>query len=98
MQKIQTITSKGQITLPIAWRRRIGARHIILETKGDRIEILPARLSQKESGEYTVLDALRDNTGGGIGEKRIHPLVQAIDSRRSHKEVPWGNQRGKEVW
>lgn len=80
MQKIQTITSKGQITLPIAWRRKVGASQIMLETKGDRIEIAPARLSAKESGEYTVFDALRDNKGRGLKAKDLVQMLRRIDA------------------
>lgn len=80
MQKIQTVTGKGQITLPIAWRRKIRTSHIMVETKGDRIEITPARLSQKESGEYTVFDALRDNDGKGLKAKDLVQILRKIDA------------------
>ena len=62
-QKIQKVTSKGQITLPVAWRKATGTNTITLTVKGSRILIAPARL--QEENEYTVFDAIRDNKGKG---------------------------------
>lgn len=62
---IQKATSRGQITLPIAWRRRVGVRNFVVRTLPDRLEIRPVRL-QAETHEFTVFDAIRDNKGKGI--------------------------------
>ena len=78
LQKIQRVTSKGQITLPVSWRRATGASMITLVTKGDYIEILPARL--REAGEYTVFDALRDNKGKGIKAIDLIKILKKIDA------------------
>ncbi|MBT7338928.1 MAG: AbrB/MazE/SpoVT family DNA-binding domain-containing protein, partial [Candidatus Jacksonbacteria bacterium] len=37
--KIQKVTSQGQITLPIAWRRKFNTDQVILRTKGNVLEI-----------------------------------------------------------
>lgn len=66
-EKIQKITSQGQITLPITWRKKFQVNQIILREKGNKLEIEALDLSkfQKDS-EYTVFDAIRDNKGSGI--------------------------------
>lgn len=66
-EKIQRITSQGQITLPITWRKKFQVNQIILREKGNKLEIEALDLSkfQKDS-EYTVFDAIRDNKGSGI--------------------------------
>jgi bifunctional DNA-binding transcriptional regulator/antitoxin component of YhaV-PrlF toxin-antitoxin module len=81
VEKIQTITSRGQITLPIAWRRRVNAGQIVLRVKDDMVEIIPVRLQKQESSDYTVFDALRDNKGKGIKAKSLIRLIEKIDSR-----------------
>ncbi|MDP2668543.1 MAG: AbrB/MazE/SpoVT family DNA-binding domain-containing protein [bacterium] len=73
VQKIQKVTSKGQITLPISWRRATGANMITLTVKGNRIEIAPTQLH--EGNQYTVFDAIRDNKGKGI---KVADLVKIL--------------------
>ncbi len=83
-QKIQRITSKGQITLPIAWRRRTGARSIIVSPKGDLLEISLLRTHDEEDEVWaTVFDAMRDNKGKGIPiEKIITALEKSIGTKK----------------
>lgn len=76
VQKIQRVTSKGQITLPVAWRRLTGARMITLVAKGDRIEIAPTRFH--DENEYTVFDAIRDNKGKGIKASDLVKILQKL--------------------
>jgi AbrB family looped-hinge helix DNA binding protein len=75
-KKIAKVTSKGQITLPAAWREHIDASHVIIETKGDVLEIRPANI---ESNEYTVFDAIRDNKGKGIKAIDLVSIIDDID-------------------
>jgi AbrB family looped-hinge helix DNA binding protein len=79
LERIQRITSKGQITLPAAWRKQMGATAIVVRTKGDMIEITPARLAKNIPREITVFDALRDNGGKGIKAKDLSKLLRKID-------------------
>ena len=79
IEKIQKITSKGQITLPVAWRRFTGADTITITTVGDQIKIAPARLQR--ISEYTVFDAIRDNNGKGIKATDLVKLLRKIDSK-----------------
>lgn len=76
--RIQKITEKGQITLPVAWRRQTEASNITLEVEGDKIIISPARLNDSPE-EYTVFDALRDNDGAGIPADKLAQLLKEID-------------------
>ena len=79
IEKIQKITSKGQITLPVAWRRLTMADTITITTIGDQIKIAPARLQR--ISEYTVFDAIRDNNGKGIKATDLVKLLRKIDSK-----------------
>ena len=74
-EKIQRITSKGQITLPIAWRRKVDVDTIVVRTKGDTLEISPARLQKEHDGYTTVFDAIRDNNGKGMKASDLSKLL-----------------------
>tara|TARA_B100000745_G_scaffold293132_1_gene234734 strand:+ start:1291 stop:1533 length:243 start_codon:yes stop_codon:yes gene_type:complete len=75
--KIQKISSKGQITLPAAWRRHIKTDTISVCITDDVLEIRPAKFDN--SGEYTVFDALRDNEGKGLKLKDLQEILEKID-------------------
>lgn len=81
IEKIQKITSKGQITLPVAWRRHTGASTISVTTRGNRIEIAPARLQRVS--ERTIFDAARDNNGKGI---KIDTLIKILEKMKKEDE------------
>ena len=76
-ERIQKITSKGQITLPIAWRKLAKTTSIIVTQKGDMLQISPARLEKSEK-EYTVFDAIRDNNGKGIEAIELLKLLKKL--------------------
>ncbi len=78
IEKIQKITSKGQITLPIAWRRQFNIEQVRVVATGDRVEISPLRFSIGKE-EYTVFDAIRDNKGKGIKAKDLVNILTKID-------------------
>jgi len=84
VQKIQKVTSKGQITLPIAWRRRMGTSSILVRPKGDILEISSLRTPNEEDEAWvTVFDAMRDNDGKGIPiEKIISALKKSVRAKR----------------
>lgn len=81
VQKIQKVTSKGQITLPVAWRRHTGADTITVTTIGNKIEIAPVRL--QKITEHTILDAERDNKGKGI---KIDTLIRILEKLKKEDE------------
>lgn len=74
--RIAKVTSKGQITLPAKWRRHLSTEHVLIEVKGEKIEIKPAHI---ETNEYTVFDAIRDNKGKGL---KADDLVDILDTIR----------------
>lgn len=78
--KIQKITSKGQITLPVSWRRKFNASQIIIRPKGDFLEIKPIN-PEIYGDETTVFDAIRDNNGKGLKVKDLIKILKKIDSR-----------------
>ncbi len=78
-EKVQKITSKGQITLPVLWRNKVKTNQILLKTKGDLIEIFPVKLDSLQTKEYTVFDAIRDNKCKGIRAMDLLKLLKKID-------------------
>lgn len=81
--RIQNITSKGQITLPVAWRRKTAARQIIVRVKGNTLAIAPAEFpirAKRQEKEYTVFDALRDNKGKGLKASDLLTLLKRMDA------------------
>ena len=76
-EKLQKITSKGQITLPIAWRNLTKTNTILVTQRGETLSISPARL-EKEDTEYTVFDALRDNGGKGVKAKEMIVMLKKL--------------------
>ena len=80
-QKIQRVTTKGQITLPIAWRRRMGTNSIVVRTKGDVLEISSLRTPDEEDEAWvTLFDAIRDNNGKGIKATDLIKVLKKIDA------------------
>lgn len=73
-EKIQRVTSKGQITLPAVWRKEFGTDQVVVTAKGGKVEIAPVRRSRES--EYTVFDAIRDNKGKGI---KAMDLIKILD-------------------
>jgi bifunctional DNA-binding transcriptional regulator/antitoxin component of YhaV-PrlF toxin-antitoxin module len=78
--RIQRVTSKGQITLPSSWRKKNNTNTIVVTNRGDVLEIKSAKLEKKDSKEYTVFDAIRDNKGKGIKAKDLQKILKGIDS------------------
>jgi len=80
-EKIQRVTSKGQITLPISWRRKMGnASTIVVRTKGDTLEISPLYTEDERDEEWVSLfDAVRDNKGKGIPAKEFAKMLRRIN-------------------
>lgn len=71
------ITSKGQITLPVAWRRKMKADAVVMRDVNGVLEIRPARTTQR--GDLIVFDAKRDTKGKGIEAKELIKLLRSID-------------------
>ncbi len=80
-EKVQRVTSKGQITLPISWRRKMGnTSTIVVRTKGDTLEITPLRTEDEREAEWvTLFDAVRDNKGKGIPAGKLADMIRRIN-------------------
>lgn len=81
ISRVQRVTSKGQITLPVSWRAGVRSDQVLVEQKGEILEISPVRLArnQDEKGWYTVFDAIRDNKGKGIKAQDLLKILKKID-------------------
>ncbi|MFH1956315.1 MAG: hypothetical protein ABIJ28_01550 [Patescibacteria group bacterium] len=77
-EKVQKITSKGQITLPILWRNKFKTNQILLKARGKMIEITPVEIESLKNPEYTVFDAIRDNKGKGIKVADLLKILKKI--------------------
>ena len=86
-KKIQRVTSKGQITLPIAWRRKMGnATAITVAMKDDSLIITPLRTEDDRDDEWvTLFDAVRDNKGKGIPvDDMIAVIKKSMVKKQKH--------------
>ncbi|MDA8596769.1 AbrB/MazE/SpoVT family DNA-binding domain-containing protein [Candidatus Pacebacteria bacterium] len=79
--KIQKISSKGQVTLPAAWRKAVGTDHIIVRTNGNTLEIRPMHIPPPEPDEVTIFDAWRDNNGEGLSPEQIRDMLLKLQSK-----------------
>jgi len=70
---IRKMTSKGQVTLPARWRKRIGTDTVLVIDNGVSLEIKPAEII---TGEEVLFDAKIDNDGKGIP---INDLIKALE-------------------
>lgn len=80
MEHVSKITTKGQITLPAAWRKMTAASRVVMRERNGLLEISPLMIveKRKQSTEYTVFDAIRDNKGKGIAAKDLVKLLKKI--------------------
>ena len=72
------ITSKGQVTLPVAWRRRMKADAVVMHEKGGVLEIRAARTTNR--GDVIIFNADRDNGGKGLP---IDDVIKALEKLTS---------------
>ena len=83
-EKIMHMSEKGQITLPVAWRSRIGTNVVrVIAGKGDRLEIAPVHAEEDdETGWVSIFDKDRDNGGKGV---TVDDILRAL-GRPRHSE------------
>lgn len=75
---IQKTTSKGQITLPKAWRGQFKTSHFSLKWQNDNLTVKPVDLESLEN-ETVIFSADRDNNGKGIPFKELIRILKRID-------------------
>jgi bifunctional DNA-binding transcriptional regulator/antitoxin component of YhaV-PrlF toxin-antitoxin module len=67
MTTILKTTSKGQITIPVAWRNKFNTNQFVATISDNKLELEPLLLDDySQAKDYTVFDAIRDNQGKGI--------------------------------
>jgi len=76
MTTIVKATTKGQITLPAAWRRLFNTDRYIVTERDNKLEIKPLEIDRVE--EYTVFDAIRDNKGKGVDAEDMLKILKKI--------------------
>jgi len=84
MIKILTATSKGQITLPVAWRKQFKTNQFALSFKGDLLKIKPIKLKgifEEKEGDYTIFNAQRDNNGKGVKGTDLLKALKEINGQ-----------------
>ncbi|MEK7481562.1 MAG: hypothetical protein AAB633_02355 [Patescibacteria group bacterium] len=84
MTTVVKATSKGQITLPVMWRRKVTTDRFIVKEKGAMLEIRPLDLRKIEEVQRytTIFDTVRDNTGKGIPAKDFLAMLRRINRSR----------------
>ena len=88
IQRVQKMTSKGQITLPSKWRARVGTQHVIVRAQGTKLTIAPARFEFEDDDEdraddEIIFSAKRDNKGKGIP---IDEFVRILEKHEKEDE------------
>lgn len=74
---IQKATIKGQITLPVDWRRKFKTDQFLIKRFDNKLEIIPADINKLD--EYTVFDAIRDNNGKPIRAKDMLKVLKKMN-------------------
>ncbi|GEM_PF-305172 len=84
LHKIQYLTSKGQITLPVAWRKRVQTDAVMVrQTPRNTIEISAAAFKDDhETGWVTIFSANRDNNGVGLTADEILSVLRGPTPKR----------------
>lgn len=82
-EKIQRVTSKGQITLPVSWRRKMGnLNSVVVRIEEGELRIAPLRTEDERDAEWvTLFDAVRDNGGKGIPAKKFADAIRRANKK-----------------
>ncbi|OGF26714.1 hypothetical protein A2477_01020 [Candidatus Falkowbacteria bacterium RIFOXYC2_FULL_47_12] len=84
MTTIVKATSKGQITIPMSWRKQFDTNQFILKCQGDTITLQPIDLEtiikrDEKKGDKVIFNAVRDNKGKGISAEELLKVLKKID-------------------
>lgn len=81
--KVVKATTKGQVTLPKAWRDQFETDNFLLIMRSKQIVIKPLYLEEHydEAGEEVIFDAYRDNDGKGVDPEEIIKMIEDIDGQ-----------------
>lgn len=75
---IQKTTSKGQITLPKAWRGQFKTSHFAVNWDKTSLIIKPVDIEEM-ANETVIFSADRDNGGQGIPAEELIKILKRID-------------------
>lgn len=75
---IQKATSRGQITLPAAWRKQFNSNSYLMEIADTFLKIKPINIEELVD-EEVIFDADRDNGGKGILAEDFIKVIDSID-------------------
>lgn len=79
MTTIVKATSKGQITLPMKWRKKYPTDNFMIKEKKGKLEIVPISMEVIEKGNWEdIFNADRDNNGKGIPAKEFIKILESI--------------------
>ncbi len=77
---ITKATSRGQITIPKAWRKKFKTNSYILKAGDFKLEVMPMDEEELEwLGAETIFNADRDNNGQGI---EIGKFIEILESMK----------------
>ena len=76
--KIVKSTSKGQITIPKAWRKQFKTENFMLKMETHQITLKPVRLEDIIMDEEVIFDADRDNKGKGISPDSVIRMLKKM--------------------
>ena len=74
--KIVRSTSKGQITLPMEWRKNFKTDTYVIEFDNKKIVVKP--LDMEVVKEEVLFDAERDNKGKGVSVDEMIKMLKKI--------------------
>lgn len=79
--KIAKATAKGQITLPMGWRKQFNTDNYLMEVHSQKIIIKP--IEMESLNDEVVFDANRDNDGKGVPVSQMIKMLKKIKNERN---------------
>ena len=78
---IQTATSRGQVTLPAAWRKQFNTNNYLLQWSNKTLEIQPIDIKELVEGknEITIFDADKDNDGKELSGTELRKIITELN-------------------
>lgn len=75
--KVAKCTTKGQITLPMEWRKKFETENFLIEMHKEKIIVKPIKL-QELTSEEVIFDADRDNDGKGVTPDQMIKMLKEL--------------------
>lgn len=81
-QRIQKITSKGQVTIPSAVREQFTGEYVSVKPMKGGVFVAPVHTYESEEGWDVIFSADRDNNGKGISADAFVATMREIAKER----------------